>query len=198
MSRPPDPHPSRHAPPGRRLPPGEASLPVRGAPAAGWVAKSVLFSMSEHMRVLKRKLQDCELRCTAAQEYEDTSAFLAALNGGGGGGGGDGSGSEAGALVVPLAARVIPAKRKHMEEAEGAAVMGSASKAARGSGQAAAGGAAAAAAAAAGEQPASTQQTGGLSTQSRRTDLSEVGKPKRVAGRGRGPDPSKTQIARRG
>ena len=60
---------------------------MRGAPAAGWVAKSVLFSMSEHMRVLKRKLQDCELRCTAAQEYEDTSAFLAALNGGGGGGG---------------------------------------------------------------------------------------------------------------
>lgn len=120
-------------------------------------------------------------RCPVSQQLEDALAFLAAADG-----------SDAAASPAPP--RAAQHKRKEPEAAAIAPASGSAVKvprleealaAARRPAAAAGAGAAAAIAAAAGavRLPASTQQTG--STQ--RTDVSEVGKPKKVAGRGRGP-----------
>ena len=146
-----------------RLPPRAPAPRVPDAARAAWVAQDVLFSQSERLRALQAKLEACEQRCPPEQQFEDALAFL---DGGGG--------SEASPLRAPCTALV---KRKQVEE-EALPALGSTAKAARPSGGAGAAGPAAARA-----QPATTQQTGGASN---RTDVSDVGQPRRVAGHGRG------------
>lgn len=127
----------------------------------------MLFSTEEALHEAKNKLDACEQRCPAAQQLEDALAFLAAQRQGQGG-------SSANHASPP---RVSLLKRKQPEpEVELAA--GSAVKAARGD----AGGAAPMAAAGPVE-PTSTQPTGGVSTHSRRTEISVSLQPKRITGR---------------
>lgn len=132
---------------------------------ATWVAQDVLFTQAERLRVLQRQLEECEQRCSTAQQWEDAVAFLA--------GGADGAASPA----LPRAAQH---KRK---QAEVAPVSASAVKKPRPDGMAAA---AARAAAGAAAQPASTQQTGGMSNNTQRTTVSITQKVVQGGGRGRG------------
>ena len=113
----------------RRLP------PRHGAPrkAGLWVAQDVLFTQNERLRSVQRRLDACELRCPASQQFDDALAFLALAEG---------------AKEEPPRAALH--KRKQ-QEPPGAPVSGSAVKAARPSGNGAQ--------PAATQQTGSTQQT---------------------------------------
>lgn len=205
-----------------RLPPGEPMEPLQDTKRAAWVVQEMLFTQAAWGRMLARRLDACQQRCPLEQQFEDLLAFLAAGGGGQAGAAaaaaaagaaaaaidsseGDGdsgrkaengkAGCSGGSPVAPRAAHII-SKRK-LQELEAAATAaaaggppasGSAVKAPRPGTQAAGPGA--------GAQPASTQQTGGASNATQRSDMSEIGKPKVThrpkPGRGRGA----TQIGR--
>ncbi|KAL4458547.1 hypothetical protein ABPG75_013412 [Micractinium tetrahymenae] len=209
-----------------RLPPGDPMAPLEDPKRAAWVVQELLFTQAAWGRGLARRLDACQQRCPLEQQFEDLLAFLAAGSGGqagaaaaaaaagaaaaaidGGEGDGDSGGKDGngkagcagGSPVAPRAAHIV-CKRKLQEleaaaaaaAAGGAPASGSAVKAPRPGTQAAGPGAASLA----GAQPASTQQTGGASNATQRTDVSEIGKPKVIhrpkPGRGRGA----TQIGR--
>ncbi|KAL4426534.1 hypothetical protein ABPG77_008392 [Micractinium sp. CCAP 211/92] len=204
-----------------RLPPGEPMQPLQDPKQAAWVVQEMLFTQAAWGRRLAHRLDECQQRCPLEQQFEDLLAFLAAGGGGqagaaaaaaaagaaaaaidGGEGEGDtGNTAEQGKAgcsgaspVAPRAAHIV-SKRKLQEleaaaaaAAAGAPASGSAVKAPRPGSQAAGPGAAA--------RPASTQQTGGASNATQRSDVSEIGKPRVThrpkPGRGRGA----TQIGR--
>lgn len=198
--------------------------PLDDPKRAGWVVQEMLFTQAAWGRMLARRLDACQQRCPLEQQFEDLLAFLAAGGGGRAGAaaaaaaagaaaaaidGGEGRGESGGTAktgkagcigtspAAPRAAHIV-SKRKLQEleaaatVAAGAPASGSAVKAPRPGTQAAG----PAAAPKANAQPASTQQTGGASTATQRTDLSEIGKPKVThrpkPGRGRGA----TQVGR--
>lgn len=172
----------------RRLPPQAPAQRLADPRRAAWVTQDILFTQAERLCVQAGAPE----RCPVSQQLEDALAFLAAVAGGD-------------AAASPAPPRATQHKRKEPEAAAAAPASGSAVKAPRpdealaaaaGRPTAAAGAGAAiatAAAAAAHRLPASTQQTG--STQ--RTDVSEVGKPKKVSGRGRGGPPQRPGLARK-
>lgn len=170
--------PPCHAP--CRLPPEGGVQPLTDAKGTAWVAQEVLFSMGEQLRETKRKLEACEQRCPASQQLDDITAFLAASQAAANGAG-DGDGAS------PAPPNVALGRRKQPEPGT-APVSGSAAKGPR---------PVDAAAAASGQQPASTQLTGGMSTQSGRTDISEKLKPTKVGPKRKGPNPVATKVGRR-
>lgn len=146
-------------------PPLACAIPCRLPPRHGaqrkaglWVAQDVLFTQNERLRGVQRRLDACEQRCPASQQFDDALAFLALADG-----------------AEPEAPRAALHKRKE-QEAAGAPVSGSAVKAARPSGDGRQG-----------AQPAATQLTGSTQ-QTQRTNASAAveARVQRVSGRGRG------------
>lgn len=137
--------------------------PRHGAPrkAGAWVAQDILFTANDRLRSVQRRLDTCEQRCPASQQFDDALAFLALADG-----------SE------PEVPRAAVHKRKQPE----APVSGSAVKAARPSGQGAQ--------PAATQLTGSTQQTqrsnASTAVEARVQRVAGHGRGRGLPGRGRG------------
>jgi hypothetical protein len=141
--------------------------PRHGAPrkSGAWVAQDILFTANDRLRGVQQRLDTCEQRCPASQQFDDALAFLALADG-----------SE------PEAPRAAVHKRKEPE----APVSASAVKAARPSGEGQQ-----AAQPAATQQTGSTQQTqrtnASAAVEARVQRVSGHGRGRGLpAGRGRG------------